>query len=426
MTRLPTGWRGHAAGRLATALVLVAGWPVAATAASAVPAAPVDLTELCVRVRSAFVFIGGGSGVIVRPDGLMLTNDHVIGRKRSFTVRIGDGRSFKARVLGTDPVGDLAALKLEVPEGQTVPHLELGDSETLRIGDEALAVGNPFALGVLDQSPTFTAGIISALNHTQGSYAECIVTDAEVNPGNSGGPLVNMAGEVVGINGQISTRFGLRSNTGLGFAISSRQIKLWLPRLETAGGGEVKHARIAGLEFEPAAAESAASVVIKDVADGSPAATAGFEKGDAILSLDGAVVANRLRLTGLLGIYPDGHRVPVTVRRGEAEATVEVTLTAPERAKLGFDLARARGDDLAPRVEGVAEGSAAAAAGFKPGDEIIEWAGRRLEFSSRDDRRAFDRAVRTSVNVGDIVPVKVRRDDGKGGVAEVEIRLVAK
>jgi S1-C subfamily serine protease len=356
----------------------------------------------------------------------MLTNDHVIGRKRSFTVRIGDGRSFKAKVVGTDPVGDLAALKLAVPEGETVPHLELGDSDALAVGDEALAVGNPFALGVLDQSPTFTVGVISALNHTQGTYAECIVTDAEVNPGNSGGPLVNMAGEVVGINGQISTRFGLRSNTGLGFAISSRQIKLWLPRLESAGGGEVKHARIAGLELEPAAPETAASVVIRDVADGSPAATAGFEKGDAIVSLDGAAVANRLRLKGLLGIYPDGHRVPVTVRRGDRETTVEVTLTAPERAKLGLDLARARGDDLTPRIDEVAEGSAAAAAGFQPGDEIIEWAGRRLEFSSRDERRVFDRALRTSVNVGDIVPVKVKRDDTQGGSAEVELRLVAK
>ncbi len=405
-----------------SACLMLAALPMSPAAA----AAAVDLTELCVRVRPAFVFIGGGSGVIVRPDGLMLTNDHVIGRKRSFTVRIGDGRSFKARVLGTDPVGDLAALKLEVPEGQTVPHLELGDSDALRVGDEALAVGNPFALGVLDQAPTFTVGIISALNHTQANYTECIVTDAEVNPGNSGGPLVNMAGEVVGINGQISTRFGLRSNTGLGFAISSRQIKLWLPRLEAAGGGEVKHARIAGLDFAQAPRESAASVVIKDVADGSPAATAGFQPGDAILTLDGAPVANALRLKGLLGIYPDGHRVPVTVKRGAGEATVEVTLTAPERARLGLDLARARGDDLAPRVEAVEEGSAAAAAGFQPGDEIVEWDGQRLEFSSRDERRAFDRAVRTSVTVGDIVAVKVKRADADGAATEVELKLVAR
>ena len=417
------GRRGWAA-VLAVGAMWAAGGSAAAAAAPA--AEPVDLTELCVRVRPAFVFIGGGSGVIIRPDGLMLTNDHVIGRKRSFTVRIGDGRSFKAKVLGTDPVGDLAALKLEVPEGQTVPHLPLGDSGALRVGDEALAIGNPFALGVLDQAPTFTVGIISALNHTQGTYTECIVTDAEVNPGNSGGPLLNMAGAVVGINGQISTRFGLRSNTGLGFAISARQIAIWLPRLEAAGGGEVKHARIAGLEFAKGPKESAESLVVKDVADGSPAAAAGFVPGDTIVSLDGAPVANALRLRGLLGIYPDGHEVPVTVQRGDAETVLEVTLTAPERAKLGLALTRARGDDLTPRVEKVEEGSAAAAAGFTAGDEIVEWAGQRLEFSSRDDRRAFDRMIRTTLNVGDIVPVKVKRTDAAGATAEVDLKLVAR
>jgi S1-C subfamily serine protease len=415
--RSRAGWRaGLAMGVL---------WLAAAGSAPAAPE-PVDLTELCVRVQPAFVFIAGGSGVIVRPDGLMLTNDHVIGRKRSFTVRIGDGRSFKARVLGTDPVGDLAALKLEVPEGQTVPHLALGDSDALRVGDEALAIGNPFALGVLDQAPTFTVGIISALNHTQGTYAECIVTDAEVNPGNSGGPLLNMAGEVVGINGQISTRFGLRSNTGLGFAISARQIAIWLPRLEAAGGGEVKHARIAGLELASGTKETAASLVVQDVADGSPAAAAGFTAGDTIVRLDGAAVANVRRLAGLLGIYPDGHRVPVTVKRGDGETVLEVTLTAPERAKLGLALTRARGSELAAKVEKVEEGSAAAAAGFQHGDELVEWAGRRLEFSSRDERRAFDRMIRTTLNVGDIVPVKVRRADATGGSAEVELKLVAR
>jgi S1-C subfamily serine protease len=233
-----------------------------------------------------------------------------------------------------------------------------------------------------------------------------------------------MAGEVVGINGQISTRFGLRSNTGLGFAISSRQIAIWLPRLEAAGGGEVKHARIAGLEFEKGPRESAASVVVKDVADGSPAAAAGFKAGDAIVNLDGAAVANALRLAGLLGIYPDGHRVPVTVKRGDGEAELEVTLTAPERAKLGLTLSRARGTELAAKVEKVEEGSAAAAAGFKEGDELVEWAGRRLEFSSRDERRAFDRLIRTSLTVGDIVPVKVKRADADGGSAEVELKFV--
>lgn len=402
---------------------LIAGLTLAWVAAGSLAA---DLTELCVQVRPAFVFIAGGSGVIVRPDGLMLTNDHVIGPKRSFTVRIGDGRSFRARLLGRDPYGDLAALELELPEGETVPWLPLGDSEALRVGDEVVAVGNPFALGVLDQSPTFTLGIVSALHHTQGTYTECIVTDAELNPGNSGGPLVTMAGEVVGINGQISTRFGLRSNTGLGFAISSRQVRLWLPRLEVAGGDEVRHARLAGLEWEPADRTAAESVLVKDVADGSPAATAGFRPGDRIVSLDGAAVVNRQRLEGLLGIYPDGQRVSVAVVRDRIEMSLEVMLTAPQRAKLGLSLERARGSDLSARVETVDAGSAAESAGIRPGDTIVAWGGRRLEFSSRDERRAFDRSLRTSISVGDILLVTVDRG-GEGGVpGEAELRLVAK
>jgi S1-C subfamily serine protease len=410
----------------ASVRVVIGAVLVAAAAGRCNAEAAPDLAALCVKVRPAFVFIGGGSGVVIRPDGLMLTNDHVLEGRRTYDVRIGDGRSFKAKVLGRDPVGDLAALKLEVPEGETVPHLELGDSEALRVGDEALAVGNPFALGVIDQAPTFTTGIISAIHHTQGTYTECIVTDAEVNPGNSGGPLVNMAGEVVGINGQISTRFGLRSNTGLGFAISSRQLALWLPRLEAAGGEEVKHARLIGLGFQSGDRVVPESVIVKDVAEGSPAATAGFKPGDAIVALDGAPVTNAQRLAGLIGIYPDGHRVELTVRRDGRDETLAALLTAPQRCKLGLDLERPRGSELVPRVQKVEAGSSAEAAGLRTGDEIVMFAGRRTEFSSRDERKAFDRAVRTNINVGDVVPLTVRRRDAEGNATEVELRLVAK
>lgn len=380
-----------------------------------------DLAAICVKVRPAFVFIAGGSGVVIRPDGLMLTNDHVIENRRRFDVRLGDGRSFKAKVVGRDAVGDLAALQLDLPAGETVPHLPLGDSEALRVGDEAIAVGNPFALGVLDQAPTFTVGIISAVHHTQGSYTECIVTDAELNPGNSGGPLINMAGEVVGINGQISTRYGLRSNTGLGFAISARQIAMWLPLLEQAAGGEVKHARLTGVEFESRDRETAASVTVKDVAEGSLAAEAGFLAGDTIVAIDDAPVANGHRFAGLLGIYPEGSRAVFRVCRGEEEVTLEAVLTAPQRCRTGIDLERPRGSDLLPVVEAVEPGSSAEVAGLKPGDVIVAFRGRRLEFPARDARKLFDRALRTTINVDDIVPLTVRR-----GTTEVELRLIAK
>ena len=380
-----------------------------------------DLAAICVKARPAFVFIAGGSGVVIRPDGLMLTNDHVIENRRRFDVRLGDGRSFKAKVVGRDAVGDLAALQLDLPAGETVPHLPLGDSEALRVGDEAIAVGNPFALGVLDQAPTFTVGIISAVHHTQGSYTECIVTDAELNPGNSGGPLINMAGEVVGINGQISTRYGLRSNTGLGFAISARQIAMWLPLLERAAGGEVKHARLAGVEFESRDRETVASVTVKDVAEGTLAAEAGFRTGDTIVAIDDAPVANGHRFAGLLGIYPEGSRAAFRVRRGGEEVTLEAVLTAPQRCRTGIDLERPRGGDLLPVVEVVEPGSSAEVAGLKPGDVIVAFRGRRLEFPARDARKLFDRALRTTINVDDIVPLTVRR-----GTTEVELRLIAK
>ena len=406
--------------------ILAALWGVPARAD--VDAESPDLVSLCVRVRPAFVFIGGGSGVVIRPDGLMLTNHHVIEGKRSHPVRLGDGSTFRAKLLGTDPYGDLAVLKLELPEGTTVPHLELGDSEALAVGDDTLAVGNPFGLGVLDQAPTFTAGIVSALHHTQGTYTECIVTDTEVNPGNSGGPLIDMTGKVVGINGQISTRFGLRSNTGLGFAISARQIALWLPRLEAAGGGEVKHGRIVGLDFEKHDKDKPATAVVADVAEGSPAAEAGFRAGDAILKLDGAEVPNSLRLAGLVGIYPEGHECDVVVRRGGAEETLKVSLVAPKRCQIGMRLERARGDDLAARVASVEDGSPAAVAGLRVGDEIVAVDGKRLDFSSREELKAFDRALRMSFNEGEILALTVKRKSAEadGEPTEVDLRLVAK
>ena len=398
---------------------------LAVLAAPAAAGASTDLVDLCIKVRPAFVFVEGGSGVVIRPDGLVLTNDHVIEGKRSYTVRLGDGSSFRAKLLGTDPYGDLAALQLELKKGEQVPFLELGDSDALAVGDETLAVGNPFGLGVLDQAPTFTSGIVSALNHTQGTYTECIVTDTEVNPGNSGGPLIDMAGRVVGINGQISTRFGLRSNTGLGFAISAKQIKFWLPRLEAAGGGEVKHGRITGLGFAGGEPEQPESVHVKDVAEGSAAATAGFKPGDVILKIDDAPVANARRLAAILGIYPEGHEVRVTVKREGAETVVGATLIAPKRCQIGMNLVRPRGNDFTPRVDEVEADSPAAAAGLQPGDEIVAVNGQRVEFRSKQEFRAFDRGLRTRFNEGDIVAFKVRR--GKEDAAEeLELRVIAK
>lgn len=293
--------------------------------------AEVRLEALCEKVRPAFVFIAGGSGVIIQPDGLMLTNTHVIEKGKEFDVRLGSGRHYQAKLLGRDEFGDLAVLQLAAKNNEPFPYLELGDSEALRIGQPALAVGNPFGLGLVDQQPTFTVGIVSAIRQFQGRYTECIVTDAEVNPGNSGGPLVNMAGQVVGINGQISTRWGLRSNTGLGYAISARQIKMWLPLLKAAGGGSVSHGRPVGIELQRAQADTPDSVIVKGVEKGTTAEAAGFQPNDRIVAWDGIPVANAIRLLSIVGMYPAGIEAPVEVRRGEETVRLTVKLVDPEK-----------------------------------------------------------------------------------------------
>jgi len=318
--------------------------PVASTAASAdstpTPSAPTALEAkveaLCAKVKPAFVFIAGGSGVVISPDGLMLTNTHVIERGADFDVRLGNGRHYRAKVLGRDVWGDLALLQLQSKDNQPFPYLELGDSDALRIGEPAMAVGNPFGLGIVDQHPTFTVGIISAVRQSQGRYTECITTDAEVNPGNSGGPLVNMAGQVVGINGQISTRWGLRSNTGLGYAISARQVRMWLEPLKAAKGGNVEHGMPFGLRVRatrPDAPGVDDGLLIEEVTEKTVSAEAGFQAKDVIVKWDGLPVPNTVRWMSIVGMYPAGAKVPVDVRRGDQTVTLNVTLAEVPRSK---------------------------------------------------------------------------------------------
>ncbi len=318
--------------------------PVASAAASAdstpTPAAPTALEAkveaLCAKVKPAFVFIAGGSGVVISPDGLMLTNTHVIERGADFDVRLGNGRHYRAKVLGRDVWGDLALLQLQSKDNQPFPYLELGDSDALRIGEPAMAVGNPFGLGIVDQHPTFTVGIISAVRQSQGRYTECITTDAEVNPGNSGGPLVNMAGQVVGINGQISTRWGLRSNTGLGYAISARQVRMWLEPLKAAKGGNVEHGMPFGLRVRatrPDAPGVDDGLLIEEVTEKTVSAEAGFQAKDVIVKWDGLPVPNTVRWMSIVGMYPAGAKVPVDVRRGDQTVTLNVTLAEVPRSK---------------------------------------------------------------------------------------------
>jgi serine protease Do len=311
--------------------VSLGGLLLLAAVAPAVADAPAlengAVSALVAKTMPAFVFISGGSGVVISPDGLLLSNAHVIERQRSFNVRLGDGRSFKANVLGYHLFGDLALLQIE--GGKDLPFLPLGDSDALQPGEFCLAIGNPLALGLLDQQPTISTGVISARNHLSGNYADGVVTDAPINPGNSGGPLINARGELIGINGQIQTRMGLRSNTGLGFAIPSNRVKRWLPLLKTAKGGEVRHGRLDGLDWEnPGLAAQIEYIppVIRKVTAGSDAERAGFRVGDKVVRCQGQPVRMAPQLYLLLAMYPHTETLAVVVERGGKETTLTFKL----------------------------------------------------------------------------------------------------
>lgn len=430
MIQLPRGMRlrtngrsGSVGTRIVATCCLLVGWAAIASA----DAPPQGLPELCQRVKPSYVFISGGSGVVITPDGLMLTNSHVIGNGKQFDVRLGNGRHFRAKLLGRDVDGDLALLQLEKKNDQPFPHLELGDSDKLQVGDHALAIGNPFGIGFVDQHPTFTFGVISALNHFQGSYPEAIVTDAEVNPGNSGGPLINMAGQVVGINGQISTRWGLRSNTGLGYAISANQIRIWIPRLLKAEGGDVPHGKLTGIDFEKAAPESPDSLKVKDVAEGSPAAAAGLKAGDKILKFDGKPVASAVRLASVIGIYPDEHEVVIDVERDGQSVPLKAKLVRTRRGQLGFKLQSPAKEDPFVKVGAVDKDSPAEQGGLKTDDEIIEVEGNKFaNVPAGLQFRLVDGWMKNGVTAGDIIKLTVRRKNEQGEAAEQEVRMIAK
>ena len=397
----------------------------AAVAEQAAPPRP-DIPALCKRVKPAYVFIDGGSGAVVSPDGWMLTNAHVVGPRKQFDVRTGDGRHYHAKLLGRDVGGDLAVLQLELKPKETVPCLEIGDSEALHVGDFALAVGNPFAEGLIDQNPTFTLGVISALNQTLDNDADAIATDAAVNPGNSGGPLIDMAGRLVGINGQIATRWGLRSNTGLGYAISARQVRLWLPHLVKANGDEVLHGRLSGVEFESSEAADGKVPKIMDIVRDSPAEKAGLKIGDRVDRFDGRPITSAAQLAQAIHIYPQNQEVGVRVERHGKEVELRLKLLALKPGDLGIKLSPPGKGDEYVRIGELAKDSPAQQAGLKQGDEIVKIDRIELKMAVQMQFRLLTIWLKQGVNAGDIARIEVRRKGPDGKPATQEVRIVAR
>ena len=363
-----------------------------------------------------------GSGVIVDPSGIVLTNAHVVEHATEIEVATADGKKHKAKVMGADRKTDLAVLKLQ--GGGPYPAANLGDSDRVRVGDWVLAIGSPFGL-----QQTVTAGIISAKGRSigQGPFDDFLQTDAAINPGNSGGPLVNMSGEVVGINSAILSRTG--GNVGIGFSIPVNMAKRIYTEL--AAKGKVTRGWL-GVSIQPLTPDLAKSfglkepngVLISDVVSDSPAAQAGVASGDIIIEFDRKKVDSPQELQKVVAATAPGRAVPLKVWRDKGEKMLEIKIgeTPDEnvaakpatkgKGLLGMDV-RPITPELARQLNlrspdgvivfSVDEDSAASEAGLQRGDVIREVNRQRIR--SLPD---FEKATR-DVKDGDRVTVLLQR-----------------
>ncbi|MCA1566999.1 MAG: DegQ family serine endoprotease [Acidobacteria bacterium] len=365
---------------------------------------------------------GLGSGVIVTADGYLLTNHHVVDGADEIRVELTDRRVLTAKIVGSDPPSDLAVLKIEA---SNLPVLPLGDSDKVRVGDMALAVGNPLGIG-----QTVTAGIISAKERTtsgvgDGSFANFIQTDAPINRGNSGGALVNTNGELIGINSQILSPTG--GSIGIGFAIPSNMAKGVMEQL--VKGGKVRRGQL-GVQIQEVTSDIAASLDLKEVrgviigvvTPGSAGERAGLKQGDVITAVGGAAVNDVNSLRNRIASTAPGTDVTLTIVRDGREQQVRATLgefaqtarregepggseqgsgaTGEATGKLGVRVQPvtpelAREFELQPGTQGVAVADVdpngpAADAGIQRGDVIVQ-ANRQPVRSSADLTAAVGR-----------------------------------
>ena len=345
-------------------------------------------SEMHERIRQ-----GEGSGFIIDPNGLILTNNHVVEDAISIRIRLNDGRQFDARVLGRDPLTDLALLKLQ-GDVKNLPVARLGDSDAVRVGDTVVAIGNPFGL-----TSSVSAGILSARARDiqAGPYDNFLQTDAAINPGNSGGPLFNAQGEVIGINTAI-----VGGGSGIGFAVPSNMAQALLPQLQK---GEIHRGwlGVAVQDLTPDLAQAlhvpvTQGAIVTDVQPDTPSSAAGLKRDDILTAIDGKPIESSRALTREIGfrqpqetlkltVYRDGKARELRAKLGERPDLEGNTPASPPEARsdtgreLGLSL-RAADPRLTPGVKGgallvdVTPGSPAERAGLQPGMTIIEAGGK--------------------------------------------------
>ena len=367
---------------------------------------------------------GVGSGFIIDASGLVVTSHHVVEGADAVTVTLQDGRKLEAQVLGADPKTDLALL--EVDAGEALPVVEFGDSERTRIGDWVVAVGNPFGLG-----GTVTAGIVSGRGRDLGSgpYDDFLQVDAPINRGNSGGPLFDRTGRVIGVNTAIFSPTG--GNVGIGFAIPANVAGPVIESLRADGSVErgwlgVQIQRIDETMAEALGLDETKGALVASVMADGPAAEAGLLAGDVILSFDGKRLDSMKDLPRIVAEVDSGTEVEIEIWRDGGSETLTATIgeqgpdtvaTASsgdsDDAKLGVMLApRGEPGKAGVTIAEVAPGSPAARSGLRPGDVIVR-------AGSRTVNRADDVAGAVQAAASDDKPVLllVERGDHRRYVA---------
>jgi serine protease Do len=329
-----------------------------------------------------------GSGFIVDPSGIIVTNYHVVDGAERISVVLSDANTYSAEILGKDQKTDIAVLKISAH--RALPAVEFGDSERLEVGEWVMAVGNPFGL-----DHTVTSGIVSAKGRQIGSgaYDNFIQTDASINPGNSGGPLVNLRGEVIGMNTAIFSESG--GNIGIGFAIPANLMQEILPQLEQKGKVVRGYLGISLQRLTPEIAESLgvesrSGALVAEVARGGPAQKAGIQAGDIVVAFNGKEVKNSSDLPLQVARLSPGSSSRITLLRDGKEISLPLTVGLLDernivaKAEIGDfgltvesvtqDMARDMGLHHAAGVvvTAVQPGSAADDAGMEPGDLIVE------------------------------------------------------
>jgi len=275
--------------------------------------------------------MGLGSGVIVSPEGYILTNNHVVEGAQEIEVTLSDSRRTTAKVIGTDPDTDLAVLRITLDR---LPVIAMGNSDTVQVGDKALAIGNPFGVG-----QTVTGGIISALGRNQlgiNTFENFIQTDAAINPGNSGGALVDVNGSLLGINTAIYSRSG--GNMGIGFAIpvnTARQVLEGLVRdgQVTRGWIGVEPIELNADLAETFGIKQTEGVIITGVLQNGPAFKAGLKPGDVLLAVGEKDVRNVSELLTLIAAQTPGSAVKMRIKRRDADLSLDVTPAQRPSAK---------------------------------------------------------------------------------------------